>query len=222
MCQGDTSGYLLSSPNFSISDFHFWEGGSGRGGRGEVGLRVGCWPRLVSWRNRDSGSWWEWRTGKIKHAWRWELCFTQYVVIFKSNFTFRCSHFKTLASKQTCQMPFSVSDKGNECQKEMNKTGLLTPKSSESPERKGGTDREANDYLYCWEIALIAKGVRRKKSRGCLTHLGLGKATLGEGVTGSRRNICWMTKNSKCQMRVYHVTHTVICVLAHLVLTTTQ
>lgn len=58
---------------------------------------------------REAGGvrdWWEWKTVKISRAWAggWRgFCFTQYLVIFKSNFTFRCSHFKTLASKQPCQ-----------------------------------------------------------------------------------------------------------------------
>lgn len=35
----------------------------------------------------------------IRHAVGVRVCFTQYLVIFKNNFTYKCSHFKTLTSK---------------------------------------------------------------------------------------------------------------------------
>lgn len=76
---------------------------------------------------------------KIRQAWVWGWSyFTQYLVIFKSNFTFIRRHFKLLYQNNHVKMPFSVSNKGNKCQKEMNMTELMPLKSSESPEGKGG------------------------------------------------------------------------------------
>lgn len=54
-------------------------------------------------------------------------------------------------------MPFSVSDKGNECQREMNKTGLH-PQKLRSPEGKGRPRKQITFILYHQAIAVIAEG----------------------------------------------------------------
>ena len=47
----------------------------------------------------------------------------------------------------------------------MNKTGLLPPKCSESPEEKGEDGKKNKLLLYCWAIAVIAEEAGREESR---------------------------------------------------------
>lgn len=73
-------------------------------------------------------------------------------------------------------MPLSVSDKGNECQEEVNQTASV-PKSSVTGEERRGL-REKQITII---IAVIAEGAGRKQGRECLTLPGSEKASWGSG-----------------------------------------